>query len=73
MAPRDFRNWASIEHGETLGDIIGEGIDLVGEHLIAAVFVGVGLPQLSVERNCIRDYFQQQKARDLNTLRPFPA
>jgi hypothetical protein len=47
----------SVEHGETLvglavlGGIFGEGIDLVGERLIGAVIVGVGLPQLCVERN----------------------
>jgi DNA excision repair protein ERCC-2 len=58
----------SVEHGETLvgfamlGGIFGEGIDLVGERLIGAVIVGVGLPQLCVERNLIRDYFQQQNA-----------
>ena len=54
----------SVEHGETLvgfavmGGIFGEGIDLVGERLIGAVIVGVGLPQLCVERDLIRDYFQ---------------
>jgi DNA excision repair protein ERCC-2 len=58
----------SVEHGETLvgfavlGGIFGEGIDLVGERLIGAVIIGVGLPQLCVERNLIRDYFQQQNA-----------
>jgi DNA excision repair protein ERCC-2 len=47
----------SVEHGETLvgfavlGGIFGEGIDLVGERLIGAVIVGVGLPQLCIERN----------------------
>lgn len=55
----------SVEHGETLvgfavlGGIFGERIDLVGERLIGAVIVGVGLPQLCVERDLIRDYFQQ--------------
>jgi DNA excision repair protein ERCC-2 len=63
-----FLNAFSVEHGETLvgfavlGGIFGEGIDLVGERLIGAVIVGVGLPQLCVERNLIRDYFQQQNA-----------
>ncbi|MBE0540128.1 MAG: ATP-dependent DNA helicase [Verrucomicrobia bacterium] len=58
----------SVEHGETLvgfavlGGIFGEGIDLVGERLIGAVIVGVGLPQLCVERDLIRNYFQQQNS-----------
>jgi DNA excision repair protein ERCC-2 len=54
------------EHNETLvgfavmGGIFGEGIDLVGEHLIGAVIVGVGLPQLCLERDLIRNYFQDR-------------
>jgi DNA excision repair protein ERCC-2 len=68
----------SVEHGETLvgfavlGGIFGEGIDLVGERLIGAVIVGVGLPQLCVERNLIRDYFQQQNAAGFDYAYIFP-
>jgi DNA excision repair protein ERCC-2 len=68
----------SIEQGETrvgfavLGGIFGEGIDLVGERLIGAVIVGVGLPQLCVERNLIRDYFQQQNAAGFDYAYTFP-
>jgi DNA excision repair protein ERCC-2 len=68
----------SVEHGETLvgfavlGGIFGEGIDLVGERLIGAVIVGVGLPQLCVERNLIRDYFQQQNAAGFDYAYTFP-
>ena len=40
-----------------MGGILGEGIDLVGERLIVAVVVGVGLPQSGLERDLIRDYF----------------
>ena len=68
----------SIEHGEmlvgfaVLGGIFGEGIDLAGERLIGAVIVGVGLPQLSVERNLIRDYFQQRNAAGFEYAYTFP-
>jgi Rad3-related DNA helicase len=68
----------SVEHGETLvgfavlGGIFGEGIDLVGERLIGAVIIGVGLPQLCVERNLIRDYFQQQNALGFEYAYTFP-
>ena len=68
----------SVEHGETLagfavlGGIFGEGIDLVGERLIGAVIVGVGLPQLCVERDLIRDYFQQQNAAGFDYAYTFP-
>jgi DNA excision repair protein ERCC-2 len=45
-----------------MGGIFGEGIDLVGERLIGAVVVGVGIPQLGLERDLIKDYFDQQKS-----------
>lgn len=41
-----------------MGGIFGEGIDLKGDRLTAAVIVGVGLPGISPERELIRDYFQ---------------
>ena len=68
----------SVEHGETivgfavLGGIFGEGIDLVGERLIGAVIVGVGLPQLCVECNLIRHYFQQQNGSGFEYAYTFP-
>jgi Rad3-related DNA helicase len=68
----------SVAHGETLagfavlGGIFGEGIDLVGERLIGAVIVGVGLPQLCVERNLIRDYFQRQSSAGFDYAYTFP-
>jgi DNA excision repair protein ERCC-2 len=43
-----------------MGGIFGEGIDLVGERLSGVVIVGVGLPQISLERNIIRHYFQEK-------------
>ena len=73
-----FLNVFSVEHGETLvgfavlGGIFGEGIDLVGERLIGAVIVGVGLPQLCIERNLIRDYFQQQNGAGFEYAYTFP-
>lgn len=40
-----------------MGGIFSEGIDLVGDRLTGVVVVGVGLPQLGLERNIIKDYF----------------
>jgi DNA excision repair protein ERCC-2 len=74
----EFLAGFSVEHGETLvgftvlGGIFGEGIDLVGERLIGAVIVGVGLPQLCVERDLIRDYFQQQNVAGFEYAYTFP-
>lgn len=43
-----------------LGGIFSEGIDLKGERLIGAIIVGVGLPQICLERDIIREYFQNK-------------
>lgn len=66
------------EHEKTLvgfavlGGIFGEGIDLVGERLIGAVIVGVGLPQLSAERDLIRDYFHEKIGFGFDYAYTFP-
>jgi len=43
-----------------MGGVFGEGIDLVGERLIGVVIVGVGIPQLGLERDLIKEYFDHQ-------------
>ena len=40
-----------------MGGLFGEGIDLAGERLVGAAVVGVGLPQVSLERELIRRHF----------------
>ena len=40
-----------------LGGVFSEGIDLTGSRLIGTAIVGVGLPQLSVQQDIIRDHF----------------
>ena len=44
-----------------LGGIFSEGIDLIDDRLIGAVIVGVGLPQISFERDLIKDYFDKEE------------
>ena len=55
-----------------MGGVFGEGIDLVGDRLIGAIIVGVGLPQLCVERDLIRDYFQEQTGAGFDYAYTFP-
>lgn len=40
-----------------MGGIFGEGIDLKKDKLIGAVIVGTGLPQISSEREILRNYY----------------
>jgi DNA excision repair protein ERCC-2 len=42
-----------------MGGVFAEGIDLVGDKLIGAVVVGIGLPQICHERDLIKDYHFQ--------------
>ncbi|MBH5319800.1 ATP-dependent DNA helicase [Paenibacillus sp. GSMTC-2017] len=43
-----------------MGGVFSEGVDLPGDRLIGVIVVGVGLPQLGMERNTLRDYYQKQ-------------
>lgn len=43
-----------------LGGIYSEGVDLVGDSLIGAAVVGIGMPQLSYEREAMRDYYTER-------------
>lgn len=45
-----------------MGGVFGEGIDLVGERLIGTVIVGVGIPQVCLERDLIKEYFDRQNS-----------
>jgi Rad3-related DNA helicase len=42
-----------------MGGAFGEGIDLPGDRLSGVAVVGVGLPQIGVEREALRAYYQR--------------
>ncbi len=43
-----------------MGGVFGEGVDLKGTRLIGVIIAGVGLPQIGIERDLIRDHFDGQ-------------
>ena len=43
-----------------LGGIFSEGVDLTGESLIGAIVVGTGLPQISSEREILKEYYDRK-------------
>ena len=43
-----------------LGGIFSEGVDLTGESLIGAIIVGTGLPQVSDEREILKNYYDER-------------
>ncbi|MEM7345897.1 MAG: ATP-dependent DNA helicase, partial [Chloroflexota bacterium] len=55
-----------------MGGIFGEGIDLVGKQLIGAIIVGVGLPQIGLEPDLIKAYFNQQNQRGFEYAYQYP-
>ncbi len=44
-----------------MGGIFSEGIDLIGTRLIGAMVVGTGLPQISNEREIIREFYDRRR------------
>ncbi|RUT43848.1 ATP-dependent DNA helicase [Paenibacillus anaericanus] len=55
----DAENRRTLIGFAVMGGIFSEGVDLVGDRLTGVVVVGVGLPQIGLERNIIRDYFNE--------------
>lgn len=55
-----------------LGGVFSEGIDLTGERLVGAVIVGVGLPQVCLEREIIRDWFDKEKYQGFDYAYIYP-
>ena len=43
-----------------MGGIYSEGVDLTGDKLIGAIVIGIGIPSLSYERECIAEYFEDK-------------
>lgn len=55
-----------------MGGIFSEGIDLTGEKLIGTIIVGVGLPQICLERNIISEYFNNKNNRGFEYAYIYP-
>lgn len=55
-----------------MGGIFSEGIDLIGEKLIGAVVVGTGIPQVSNEREILKQYYDQNGKNGFDYAYRFP-
>ncbi|NCC74909.1 MAG: DEAD/DEAH box helicase [Clostridia bacterium] len=55
-----------------LGSLFNEGIDLTGERLSGVMIVGVGLPQLSPEREIMSQYFASRLGRGFEYAYQYP-
>jgi Rad3-related DNA helicase len=55
-----------------MGGVFSEGIDLTGDRLTGVVIVGVGLPQLGLERDLIKRYFDETGKSGFDYAYKFP-
>jgi len=55
-----FHNEINVVLFTVVGGIFSEGIDLPLEKLIGAVIIGTGIPQISFERNIIKNFFDEK-------------
>jgi Rad3-related DNA helicase len=68
----------SRESGDTLvalcvmGGIFGEGIDLKNDQLIGAIVVGTGLPQISNEREILKNYYDEKNGNGFDYAFRYP-
>lgn len=53
----EFENKSDILAFCVMGGIYGEGIDLTGDRLIGSIIVGVGLPQINVMLDAVKDHY----------------
>ncbi len=60
LARFDEANEETLVGFAVMGGIFSEGIDLTGDRLNGVVVVGVGMPQIGLERNLIRSHFDAQ-------------
>lgn len=55
-----------------MGGIFSEGIDLPAERLCGAVIIGVGLPQICLERDALRDVYEAKYASGYRYAYQYP-
>lgn len=55
-----------------MGGIFGEGIDLKNEQLIGAIIVGTGLPQISNEREILKNYYDKRSGDGFDYAYRYP-
>lgn len=55
-----------------LGGVFGEGIDLTGERLHGVIIVGTGIPQISPERELMKEYFNEANHQGYQYAYQFP-
>lgn len=74
----EFLDYFTREQGEeivgfcVMGGIFSEGIDLKNDNLIGAIIVGTGLPQISNEREILKNYYDAKGENGFDYSYRFP-
>ncbi|WDV46101.1 ATP-dependent DNA helicase [Clostridiaceae bacterium M8S5] len=68
----DEKNKETLVGFCVLGGLFSEGIDLKGNRLNGAIVVGVGLPQICIERDIIRDFFNEKNSKGFEYSYMYP-
>ncbi len=55
-----------------MGGVFSEGVDLVGESLIGALVIGTGIPQVSSEREILKNYYDEKKQNGFDYAYRYP-
>ncbi|ADL50427.1 ATP-dependent DNA helicase [Clostridium cellulovorans] len=55
-----------------LGGHFSEGIDLTYDRLIGVIIVGVGMPQIGIDRDIIKDYFNEKEGTGFDYAYTYP-
>ena len=55
-----------------MGGIFGEGIDLKNDKLIGAIVVGTGLPQISNEREILKNFYDEKSGNGFDFAFRYP-
>jgi len=68
----DADNGRTLAGFAVMGGVFSEGVDLVGDRLTGVVVVGVGLPQIGLERDLMRDYFNETERNGFDYAYVYP-
>ena len=55
-----------------MGGIFSEGIDLIGNRLIGVAVIGTGLPQVSCEREILKEYYDAKGEQGFDYAYRYP-
>jgi len=72
LAAFEAGNKGTLVGFAVMGGVFSEGIDLVGDRLRGVAVIGVGMPQIGLERDLIKTYFDENGGDGFNYAYVYP-